>query len=175
MKHADWVTQYKRVFVGQSGEKLQELGPKHSDEQAASQFAQFIKLVDQSETLKDPDGIEITKDELKLKDRSTSADATYIRNQWTNQKSTSVALWDAYAKVVGNMKAMSCCQRLLHPWLHQVLCQGHHQHHHPRSLQPESSRIRLGSIQTHMKQPQNGGCLRTGQHGWPCGTLRSKM
>ena len=68
MKHADWVTQYKRVFVGQSGEKLQELGPKHSDEQAASQFAQFIKLVDQSETLKDPDGIEITKDELKLKD-----------------------------------------------------------------------------------------------------------
>ena len=105
MKHADWVTQYKRVFVGQSGEKLQELGPKHSDEQAASQFAQFIKLVDQSETLKDPDGIEITKDEPKLKDRSTSADATYIRNQWTNQKSTSVALWDAYAKVVGNMKA----------------------------------------------------------------------
>ena len=105
MKHADWVAQYKRVFVGQSGEKLQELGPKHSDEQAASQFAQFIKLVDQSETLKDPDGIEITKDELKLKDRSTSADATYIRNQWNNQKSTSVALWDAYAKVVGNMKA----------------------------------------------------------------------
>ena len=57
MKHADWVTQYKRVFVGQSGEKLQELGPKHSDEQAASQFAQFIKPVDQSETLKDPRGI----------------------------------------------------------------------------------------------------------------------